>query len=174
MNRQVNVTSIDALRRFQAALREYSEAVQDVLANLQLEAQRTVDWVQQDRMAYWPHQVRLAGEALTEALNQLEMKQLTLDGRDAPSCSEEKNAVHRSRQRLRYTEQQLARTRQLGPIVQHQAEEYQGVLAKLAQMIETDIPRALAALDRMASSLEKYASVAPPAAAGGRRPETPP
>ena len=162
MNRQVNVTSIASLRRFQAALAEYAEVVQDVLANLQLESQRTVDWVQHDQMAYWPNQVRLAGEALNEALNVLELKQLTLDGRDAPSCTEEKMTVQRWRRRLRYAEQQVGRTRQLGPLVQHHADEYRGVLAKLAQVTDTDLPRAVAALERMAAALEKYAVSAAP------------
>ncbi len=162
MNRQANVSSIAALRRFAAALHEYAEVVAEVLSDLQLECQRTVDWIQQDRMAYWPHQVRIAGEALNESLNQLELKRLTLDGRDAPSCTEEKHAVQRARRRLRYAEQQLARTRELGPMVQHQAEEYRGVLAKLALLIEADVPRALAQLDRMTCALEKYATITRP------------
>jgi hypothetical protein len=104
----------------------------------------------------------LAGEALNEAKNRLEMKQLTLDGRDAPSCSEERDAVHRWRERLRYAEQQLGRTRQLGPLVQHDADEYRGILAKLSQLVEAELPRAIAQLDRMATALEKYATVAAP------------
>jgi hypothetical protein len=162
MNRQVHVNSIAALRRFQAALREYAEAIQDILDNLQLESQRTVDWIQRDRMSYWPRQLKSAGEALTEAINRLEMKQLTLNGRDAPSCSEERNDVHRWRERLRYVEQQLGRTRQLGPVIQQHAEEYCGVLAKLSGLVEIELPRAIAALDRMATALEKYTTVAAP------------
>jgi hypothetical protein len=162
MNRQVNVWSIAALRRFQAALREYADAVEDVQTNLQMESQRTVDWIQQDRTAYWPRELRLAEETLNESLNQLELKQLTLDGRDAPSCSEERNAVHRARQRVRYAQERLARTRQLGPLVQHHAEEYRGVLAKLLHIAESEVPRAVAALDRMATALETYAAQATP------------
>jgi hypothetical protein len=165
MNRQVNVWSIAALRRFQLALREYGEAIQDVLASLQLESQRTVDWIQLDQMAYWPHQIRVAEETLNEALNRLQLKQLTLDGRDAPSCSEERDAVYRGRQRLRYSQQQLSRTKQLAPQVEHQADEYRAALAKLSQLVETDVPRAIAVLDRMAISLEKYATYSTPAPA---------
>jgi hypothetical protein len=156
MSRQVDVSSISALRRFQAALRAYAETVQDVLAGLQTESQRSLDWVEARRLSYWPRQLQAAGEGLTAALNRLEMKQLTLDGRDAPSCTEERQDVHRARERLRYSEEQLSRIRQLAPRVQHQADEYQGVLAKLAQLIEGDVPRAIATLDRMATALEKY------------------
>jgi hypothetical protein len=174
MNRQVNVSSIAALRRFQRALREFGEALQDVLAALQIESQRTVDWIQVDRMTYWPQQIRLAEETLNESLNRLQLKQLTLDGRDRPACSEERDAVYHARRRLRYSEQQWTRTRQLAPQVQHQADEYRGILAKLSQLVETDVPRAIAALDRMATSLEKYvAAAAPSTAAPAKREERP-
>jgi hypothetical protein len=55
--------------------------------------------------------------------------------------------------------------------VQHQADEYRGILAKLSQLVETDIPRAVAALDRMASSLEKYISAPAQAAASAPQPK---
>lgn len=153
---QVQVDSIAALRRFQAALREYAEAVQDVYGTLTLETQRTVDWVDHDRLAFWPAETRRATDRLTEALNALERKQVTVDRSDPPSCTEEKMAVAAARQRLREAEAKVASVRRWVPLVKHQADEYRGVLAKLSHLVETDLPQAIAALERMASALEKY------------------
>ena len=162
MNRQASVQSIESIRHFRAALQEYAEAVLDVLARLQLESQRTVDWIRSDRMTYWPAQVRAASDELAEALTQLEMKQMTLDGRDRPAATEQKQAVSRGRTRLRYVEDKVRRTRQLAQLVQHESEEYRAVLGMLAQLGETDIPQAAATLERIVTALEKYTALQAP------------
>lgn len=156
MNRPANVQSIDALRQFRAALITYAEALQDVLDTLRIESQRTVDCVRHDRLAYWRRQVRVAEQGLTSALDRLQNKTLTLDGRDRPSATEEKQAVQRSRQRLRLAEDKRARTSQLSGELQHQSDEYRGILAKLQQLVDTDLPMAAAALQRMIEALERY------------------
>lgn len=159
MAHQTNVQSIDALRRFRAVLQKYGESVQDVLDTLTMESQRTVDWIQLDRMQYWPAEVRRATDALSNALNALQMKQLTQNGRDPPAATEERANVHRTRERLRLAEDKTRRTRVLSQTVEQQAEEYRGCLGKLAQLIECDIPQALAALDRMMEALERYTQI---------------
>jgi outer membrane translocation and assembly module TamA len=161
MNRQANVHSIDALRQFRAAVVAFAETVQEVLDILALESQRTVEWVRHDRSAYWRRQVRLAEQRLASAQDQLQNKTLTIDGRDRPAATEEKQAVHRARQRLRLAEQKTSRVSQLSGLLQHQADEYRGVLAKLQQLVEMDLPQAVAALDRMTNSLEKYTQIRP-------------
>jgi hypothetical protein len=166
MARQVNVTSIAALRRFQAAVRAYAEAVQEVQETLQLETQHAVDWVEADRSAHWPAVARRASDELTEALNCLERKMLTVDRGDPPACTEEKDAVQFARRRLRHAEDKVAATRRWSHVLRHEADEYRGVLAKLSQLVETQLPQAHAALDRMATALEKYAAQARPGNAG--------
>lgn len=156
MSKQVNVQSIDTLRQFRASLREYSDAVQDVLDCLQLESQRTVDWVQYDRAAYWRSAVREASDLLKQASTILEMKQLVIANADRPACTEERKAVQNARRRMRYSEQQVDKIKKLIPALQHEADEFQGVLSKLAQLVESNLPAAMASLDRMIESLTKY------------------
>ena len=55
-----NVTSIEALRRFKAALVEFEADVVDAITMLELEAQRPVDWIETDRTLYWPREVQKA------------------------------------------------------------------------------------------------------------------
>jgi hypothetical protein len=167
MARQVNVTSIEVLRRFQAALRVYAEAVQEVQETLLLETLHAVDWVEVDRATHWPAVARRASDELIEALNALERKQLTVDRSDPPACTEEKDAVQFSRRRLQHAEGKIAATRRWSHVVRHEADEYRGVLAKLSQLVETQLPQAHASLERMATALEKYAAQSEPGPAGG-------
>lgn len=157
MNRQADVNSIDSLRRFRIALQQYGETVQDVVATLQCELQRAVDWFEQDRMSYWPAETRKASDKLVEALNQLEMKQLAVDRSDSPSCYDEKKAVERAKRRLRYAEEKVERTRYWLRVVKHEVDEFKGLLAKLGHLSESDLPRAVAALERMTHALDRYA-----------------
>ena len=159
MARQTQVNSIDALRLFRAALLRYAEELQEALDTLSLESQRTVDWIQLDRLAYWPAETRRATDQLNEALSALQMKQMTCNGRDKPAATEEKQRVAQARQRLRLTEEKQRITKRAWQHVHHQSEEYRGTLGKLAQLIECDVPAAVAALDRMIAALEKYVSI---------------
>ena len=157
MSRQADVNSIDSLRRFRLALQQYGETVQDVVTTLQCELQRAVDWFEQDRMSFWPAEVRRSNDRLVEALNQLEMKQLAVDRSDAPSCYDEKKAVENAKRRLRYAEERVQRTRHWLRVVKHEADEFKALLAKLGHLSESDLPRAAAALERMTQALDRYA-----------------
>ena len=112
-----------------------------------------------DRSSYWPGQVRKSSDELAEAKTVLQSKELTINGRDRPPCTEEKQAVAAARRRNRYTEEKVRQTKKLIPIVKHQGEEYRGTLGRLSQLAETDLPAAIAVLDRMISSLERYAQL---------------
>lgn len=157
MDRQANVQSIAALHRFRAALDVYQARVHDAWIALTMETRRAVDWVDHDRSAYWLTEMRSAAEALAEAANLLERKQMTTKTADRPACAEEKETVHRARQRWQHAEDRLRAVEHWRRVVQHQADEFRGVIAKLAHLVETDLPKATAALDRMVEALERYA-----------------
>ena len=172
MNRQADVNSIDSIRRFRVALQQYGDTVQDIVATLQCELQRAVDWFEQDRMSFWPAEVRKANDHLVEALNQLEMKQLAVDRSDAPSCYDEKKAVERAKRRLRYAEERVQRTRHWLRIVKHEVDEFKGLMAKLGHLSESDVPRAAAALERMTQALDRYAKTSIASSKQGERQDT--
>ena len=157
MNRQVDVSLIDSLRRFQASLQGYGETVQDIVAVMQHEVHRAVEWFEQDRTSYWPAEVRKASNRLNEAKNQLAMKQLKIDGSHSPSCYEEKKAVEVARNRLRYAEDRIQKTRHWLRVVKQEVDEFRGLLSKMQSLSDYDIPKAAASLNRMAEALDKYA-----------------
>lgn len=157
MSGSAQVTSIDALRRFRSELIRYVETLQSCLDSLKSESNRGLDWVESDRLSYWPAQVRMAGEALVEAQNRLQAKQVTIRPEDRPPCTEEKKAVQLAKQRKAFTERQYANTRRWLPVVRHETEEFRGMLGKIANMVDCDLPKAIAVLQKMIEALDKYA-----------------
>ncbi len=164
MSRQAQVASIEALCSFRAALQEYHEIVREALISLQTEVQRGRDWCEQDRTPYWQAEVRTAQEALVEALNRLERKRLSFDASDTPSCHEEEQAVQRIRRRLRYAEGKVVTTRRWLQRIRHETEQFRNLLAKLQDLADNELPRAVAALGRRLQALDKYTQTPPPAA----------
>lgn len=162
MPRSANVKSISCLTAFRAEMQEFGHPIQDALASLECELDRALEWFQSDRMAYWPNEARRASDELAEALNRLERKKISTNPADNPSCYEEKKAVELARRRKRLAEQKIRVTRHWLPIVQHEIEEFKNQLNKLHHLSDSDVPRAVAALTRMISSLEKYSQLARP------------
>lgn len=165
MNRRAQVTSIDALREFQAELRRYQEVVQSICESLGLETQRAQDWIESDRTRYWPNARRLAENRLLAAQNDLQLAKMAATSGEHKSCIDEKKAVERARQRQELCDEKLRQIKQWRIKMRHQSEEFRGKLSRLQQYAEVDIPRALAALDHILRALDKYTDTRASAAA---------
>lgn len=162
-----NVRDIQAIREFRAALLRFADEAEGALQFMQTEMNRTFEWIEHDRPHYWTVQLRLAFDqvaATRTALSTCQMR--TVAGR-RPSCIEEKQAYERARRRLQHCQEQLERVKRWNARIRHDASEFHGRMAGLRQLLEFEIPRALALLDRTATTLEAYADVKPP-----RPPET--
>ena len=191
MNQSANVTSIDAVRAFRAALVKYEENARDAVTCLELEIRRAVNWIEVDRRRYWSSEVKRASEQLAQARNALERCQLKYGSEEAPSCYEQKKHYELAKRRLRHCEEQVRKVKQWMQIIRHELTQFDGPMAQMTVCIDTDLPRAIAAISNMLTALERYAgagggaapraasvgsqeSSAPsdePAAPGGARPD---
>ena len=158
-NSTANVTSIDAVRQLRAGLLTFGDESRQALVLLALEVRKAVDWIEMDRLQYWPSQVRRSGEELIQARNNLERCQLKYGSEDAPPCTEQKKAFERAKRRVRLCEEKLRVTRRWVSTIRQKLNEFEGQLAKMNNCLDNDLPRAVAALERMLQSLEKYTSV---------------
>src|SRR6185369_14912999 len=100
-----NVTSLDALKHFRAALIRFAAEVESALVTLELEARRPIDWIESDRKRYWPQETRKAAELLSEARQALERCELRISGEDARWCYDERKAVEKAKRRLQLAEE---------------------------------------------------------------------
>ena len=161
MKQAADVKSIDALREFRRELKRYLDSMNSVLESLKMESNKAMGWIEQDRVRYWPRAAKSASDELVEARNALlRCKMAAMEGQPK-SCIDEKKAVEHAKSRLRHCERQVKVVRQWRHKMRHATEEFDGKAARLAHYVEADLPKAIASLDRMIASLEKYAEKAP-------------
>ena len=160
MSRFAKLTSIDAVERFATALRCFGEEASAALDTLELEARRAVEWIGHDRKDYWAQQVRRGWDHVAEARAELERCMTFHRVADhRPSCRDEKLALEKAKRRLRTAEEKVQAVRHWSHVVGHEVTEYRGSVNQLAGWLQGDLPRALAALQRMTTALESYVAL---------------
>lgn len=150
------VKSVDEIQVFRVALLEFGHDAGDALGILLWEVRKVIEWIEHDRSQYWPAQVRKASDELVQARTDLERCELAIRPDDRSPCTEQKKALERAKSRLRYCEQKVETVRHWKRTLHHEINEFQGRLRKLANFLEADIPRAVAALDRILKALDHY------------------
>ncbi|MFV1964372.1 MAG: hypothetical protein ACC628_03035 [Pirellulaceae bacterium] len=163
MDRSAQVTSIDAVRELRTALLQFEAGARDAVSMLQLEVRRAVDWLENDRGRYWPNQVRKASEGVAQARNALGRAELTYGSEEPPPCTEQKKALAQAKRRLRLCEEKVKTVRRWVRAVRAELNEFDGQMARMNNYLDTDTPRATAALERMLRALEKYVQSTQPA-----------
>jgi hypothetical protein len=159
MGSTANVSSIEALTSFRAALLRFAEDAEAALVTLELEGRRPVDWVDDDRTRYWPQQARKASDAIAEARLGLERCELRVSGDDPRYCYEERKALEKAKRRLRLAEDKIQAVSRWRPQMHKEFEEFQVQIARFRRYLENDLPQAVAAMERMSASLERYLQV---------------
>lgn len=158
-----NLTSTDAVTALRGALVQFSATASDALVQLTLEARRPVAWIEHDRAQYWPRQVQRSSDAVSEAKLALQRCELTIDGDSGRSCYDERKALEKAKRRLQEAEDKVAAVKRWKVEIRKEIEAFEVQAAKLQQYLDSDLVRALAALDRMADALGQYVQQAGPA-----------
>jgi hypothetical protein len=161
-----NVTSIDAPRQFRAALVRFIAEVEAALVMLEMEAHRPMEWIEADRPRYWRQEGRKASEAVAEARVALERCQVRIGGEDARYCYDERKALEKAKRRLITSEEKMQSLRRWRTEMQKAVEELQVQLARAKHYLETDLVKAIAALDRIGAALDRYSEQSAPSGGG--------
>ena len=154
---KANVKSIESIRAFRTDLQEYQESLRQSLDILLAELTRAVDYFESDRAAYWPAQVRRASDKLAEARINLERCKVTTRPEEGPSCYEEKKALQKAKARLQHANEKVKATKKWVIVVRQEVDQFRSRLAQLNFTTDTELPRAMVVLDRLASRLDRYA-----------------
>jgi hypothetical protein len=161
MSDNAQIRSIPALREFKAALALFRDDSSAAIDMMLMELHRAIDWIEHDRPAYWTNETRKAFELVAStrtALNTCLMR--TVAGHRS-SCIEEKEAHTAAKRRLQHCQDQIERVRRWSIKIRHEADEFRSRLAVLRRRLDGELPKSVLLLDRMASSLESYAGLAP-------------
>jgi len=176
------ITSTEAVGRLATSLDTFKEEAVAALDSLQLEVRRALEWIRHDRKEFWDQEVRRGWERVAEARAELE-RRMTFHriGEHQPACRDEKLALEKAKRRLRAAEQKVELVRRWRQAVEHELTEYQGAVNQLNGWLQSDQPRAMNDLKRMAAALDSYVSAGLPGelhpggsiSSGGEREPTP-
>ena len=157
MKQRAKITSFDALVAFRTGLLEFDDDAQTALEAMMLEMRKAVEWIEHDRSQYWPAQVRLASDTVAQARTDLDRCEMAVRPDERNPCTEQKKRLALSKRRLRQCEQKVETVRHWRRLLNHEFTEFQGRVSKLSGFLETELPPAVATLERLLNALENYA-----------------
>lgn len=167
-----HVQSVPALVDFRTALTIYVAESKQGLMAMDTEIRRAVDWVAVDRAQYWRGEIRRATDAVARARDDLHNARIFKRMDDyVPSCIDEKKALQRAQERLQNAELKAEAVKRWGRAIQHELNEFTGRMAQFATMLEADLPKAVATLERILDALDRYTSMSGPGAMSARHVE---
>lgn len=164
---RANVHSIAALRDLKAGVIVFQQEVQGGLQVAQMELHKIIAWIEEDRPAYWQAQTRRAFDRVAATRTALASAQMRTVGGHRPSCIEEKKAHQKAKLRLEHCHEQLQRMKRWAVKLQREVDEFRARMAAVQRIVEGDLPKAIAVLDRSLAALEAYAEVPAPTSVDG-------
>jgi hypothetical protein len=150
------VTSIDAVISFRAALRTFQDQAAHALVALDEQARGALQWLEHDAPAYWRGQIRHCYDEVARTRTALETCRMRAVGDHRPACLEEQEALRLAQRKLREAEEKLEVVRRWRQRVGEELDEYRGRVMRFRESVESGLPRSLTLLDRTISSLDSY------------------
>jgi hypothetical protein len=164
MSQSANVRSLEAIRQFRVSVLKFAEEATAAVEMLRQQAHRGLEWIDQDRPAFWRNETRRCFDDVAEKRSHLAKRQQNSVGGRRPACIEEKNAMQRAKRRLDEAVAMNKSVRQWSVKIHRSADIYATRIARLDRLLVHDIPQLLALLERIITALEAYATSAPVAA----------
>ena len=157
------VNSISAIQEFRNALVMYVADSKQGTGTLETEIRRAFEWIAVDRAQFWRNEIRRATDAIARAKDDLHnARTFKSIGDYTPSCVDERKALKRAEERLKLAEAKAETVTKWTRSLQHELNEYAGRIAQFNAVLEIDLPKAMAALDRVLSALDDYVSTTAP------------
>lgn len=154
-----DVRDLEVLREWLAALATYRGDANESLTALRVEINRGIEWVN-EQYHLWQRSIRKFDDAVVQAKADLAAKKFPdVNGRMPDTTVEERN-LRRAVARLDHAQQQVEVCRRwLGTLPKLVDEIFHGPAQRLANLLDIDVPRGAAVLDRRAEALESYAEL---------------
>jgi len=163
------VHSLERLLEFQAALATYCHQAKEALTSIEMETRRAQQWLE-ERMESWTIEVRRMEEEVFKAKQELARRRLIRVGDRPADTTEQEIALAKAVARLNHAEEKRDACRRWLRELPDAIAEYQGHAVNCQSLLESDVPRMLAFLDRKMDLLEAYAQVALSDAPPGEKP----
>lgn len=157
-----DVKSIEALQDLHAAVSKFKTDAQEAITQVDLTVRRAHDYLA-DQLKFWHAAIRTSEEEVFQAKQELaQRKYVGFDGREPDTTVQEQN-LRRAQAKLQYAKDKVEKVRQWQRKLPHAVSEtWDGPGRQLAALLEAELPRGLALLERRIVCLEQYAALAPP------------
>jgi hypothetical protein len=165
MSRRARIESIDALKELRTFFCNFGKKISVALDEADFDVRRTVDWLKNDRRAYWKKEVRIRQEQLVRAQLELKRKRL-FEKSPGHYFPDEKKAVAAAQRRFDEAEDKLNKVHSWIPKLEKESYACRGALQGLSNLIQIELPNRRTQIDEMICALESYVSVSAPSAAG--------
>jgi hypothetical protein len=163
---RARLTRIDAVREMAAAVDAFRHEVIAALEGLDMDIRRALEWIHGDRHEHWNGEVRRGWDRITQARIQLQQaRAVRRIGDHEPACPDEKKALDKAKRRLETAQAKVEAVRQFRRAIDEAVNDYRGAKTPLASWLESDVYKALAALNRMMDNLESYVAMQAPSGA---------
>jgi hypothetical protein len=160
-----NVQSLSAISEFRAALCTFMVEARQALAALEMEARRAVDYITHDQAQVWNSEVRRGREQVQERKLEIHnTRTFKRIGDYVPSCIEEKKELAKAERRLHVAEIKVEAVRHWSRVAEQAFREFQARMAQFVSILDGELPKATARLERMLASLDHYLAVQAPSA----------
>ena len=160
MAEQAKVTSIDALESFRSSLIVFAHTAHQHLDGVGDEVRRTRNWLQSDQRTHWQGELRRRARGLELAEQELFSAKLSAlrDNLTGPQ-----NAVRKAKTAVAEAEEKLGAVKAWTRNFDHAADPMLKRLEGLRQVLDHDLPKAIAYLLQAQKTLEGYTEAAPAA-----------
>lgn len=161
MSDRANVKSVEALAEVKAALLEFAVTARASISTVDGEIRHITDYLRMDRPSHWKHEIRARENVVTQCKLEIQRKRLIAAPEPASTVFEERQ-LKKAQARVESGRARLAAVQRWQPIWEKEASNAKSMMRGLEEALAVDIPRAVARLERMMTSLEAYAAIRPP------------
>ena len=161
MAQAAEVRSIPALHEFREAFATFGEEVREALSAAEMEIRRSLNQME-EQLKHWQAMVFKCERDLATAKIELNRKKIERVFGRKPDITEQEENLRKAKARLQMAEGKVTKCRRWLAQLPRAILEYEGPGRQLAGVIDTEVPKLLALLDRKLAALEGYLKVAPP------------
>jgi hypothetical protein len=156
---QAQITSVEAIELFRAALIVFMSRARPALEEISGEGLRTRLWLENDQRRFWENERRGRGKKLEQAQQELFSARLS---QFQDSTSLQIMAVHRAQRAVREAEEKLAVLKKWGRELENRSAPLLKEVDQLHSFLTAEMPGAIAYLGQVVKTLDAYADAGAP------------
>lgn len=157
MAEQAQITSVEAIESFRAALILFTSRARAALEEVSSEAQHTKQWLENDQRRRLEGELRRRAKKLEEAQQELFNARMSTF---QDSTSLQQLAVQRAQRALREMEEKMARLKKWDRELENRSDPLVKQVEQLHNYLSAEMPRAVAQLAQIVRTLDAYAGIA--------------